>query len=148
MVKAEWICSIQLSRTREVKIHSNFSCDVSFHYPQTLKHFNDLMEDFKLELIEYTDFINSNKYRENKKTDSLIVMGDVSALADLSNKFASFLMITRKFSYHCVCIFHIILPEKRIVSQTNTFNIFPASVPFHTIMKVLQDNLVEAQQDI
>lgn len=106
------------------------------------------MEDFKLELIDNTDFINSNKYRENKKTDSLIVMGDVSALADLSNKFASFLMITRKFSHHCIYIFHIILPEKRIVSQTNIFNIFPASVPFHTIMKVLQDNLVEAQQDI
>ena len=67
MIKAEWICSIQLSRTREVKIHSNFSCDVSFHYPQTLKHFNDLMEDFKLELIDNTDSLTATNIEKIKK---------------------------------------------------------------------------------
>ena len=69
-----------------------------------------------------------------KKIELLIVMDDVSGLADRSNTFANFLAVTRKFSYHCVYMFHIISPEKEIwkktISQKNIFNIFPASVPF------------------
>ena len=70
-------------------------------------------------------------------------MNDVFGLANRSNIFASFLIATRKFGYHCVYIFHIILPEKeiwkKIISQTN---IFPASVPSETITKVLQTNFL------
>ena len=63
-------------------------------------------------------------------------MDDISGFADRSNKFASFI---NKFGYHCVCIFHIIFPEKAIwrsiISPTNIFNIFPASVPLSSIRK-------------
>ena len=62
-------------------------------------------------------------------------MDDFSGLADRSNTFTNFLTVTRKFGYHCMCIFHIILPQKeilkKIISQTNAFNIFLSPVPCH-----------------
>ena len=72
-------------------------------------------------------------------------MNDVSGLADRSNTFANFLAVTRKFVYHRVYIFHIILPEKeiwkKIISQTNVFNIFPSSVPDQNVARLLQSNV-------
>ena len=41
--------------------------------------------------------------------DRLIVMDDVSGVADISKKFAIFLTVSRKFGYHCVYVFHVIL---------------------------------------
>ena len=58
IVKEEWILSIELAPTSKAEIQSSFSCDVEFHYPQTLGRFNDLIEDFKLKTIEDTDSIN------------------------------------------------------------------------------------------
>ena len=51
----------------------NVTTNVSFHYPQTLENFDDLVEDFKLKLIDDTDSINNNNYGENQKmTDALL----------------------------------------------------------------------------
>ena len=79
-------------------------------------------------------------------------MDDVLGLADRSKIFASFLMVTRKFGHHCVYIFHIVLPEKeiwkKIISEIKIFNIFLASVLFQSIMKILQANVLEQEQDI
>ena len=109
----------------------------------TLKHLN---EDFKIETIEDADSMNETEYVEDKKIQRLIVTDDVSGLADRSNTFANFLIVTRKFGYHCVYIFHIILPEKevwkKIISQINVFNIFPSSVPYPTVARLLQSNVV------
>ena len=73
-------------------------------------------------------------------------MDNVSGLADLPVKFASFLTVARKFKYHCLYIFHTIHPEKSIwktiLSQTNLLNIFPASVPISTVKKVLETNCI------
>ena len=73
-------------------------------------------------------------------------MDDVSGLADPSNTFPNFLTVTKKFVYHCVCIFYIILLEKeiwkKIMSQTNVFSIFPSSVPYQTVARLLQSNVV------
>ena len=78
--------------------------------------------------------------------DRFIVMDDVLGLADSCKEFADFLTITRKYRYHCVYVFHIIIPNKeiwkKIISRTNIFNIFPSSVCFHTISKILQSNCV------
>ena len=67
--------------------------------------------------------MNDSEYGENKKIERPIVTEDVSGLANRSNTFANFLTVTRKFGYHCLYIFHIILPEKqnwkKIISQTN-----------------------------
>ena len=58
---------------------------------------------------------------------------DVSGVADISKEFSNFLTVSRKFGYHCVYVFHVIVPATQIwqkkISQTNIFNIFPASVP-------------------
>ena len=76
----------------------------------------------------------------------LIVMDNVSGLADLSTKFANFLTVARKVGYHCLYIFHAIHPEKAIwrtiLSQTNLLNIFPASVSLSTVKKVLEANCI------
>ena len=69
-------------------------------------------------------------------------MDNVSSLADESKKFAAFLTVTRKYNYNCVYIFHTVFPEKSnwrlILSQTNIFNIFPASVPINSVRKILE----------
>ena len=69
-------------------------------------------------------------------------MDDVSGLADESKKFASFLTVTRKYNYNCVYIFHSIYPEKAtwrtILSQTNIFDIIPATVLLNSVILILQ----------
>ena len=78
--------------------------------------------------------------------DRLIVMDDVSGLANSCKEFADLLTITRKDRYHCIYVFHIIIPDrdiwKKILLQTNIFNIFPPSDHFHTVSKILQSNCV------
>ena len=49
-----------------------------------------------------------------KKMDRLIVMDNVSGVADISKKFANFLEVSRKLGYHCVYIFHVIAPATQI----------------------------------
>ena len=43
-------------------------------------------------------------------------------------------------------VFHVIAPAtqiwQKIISQTNIFNIFPASVPQNTVIKILQSNCI------
>ena len=88
-------------------------------------------------------------FGKNKKVDHLIVMDDVSGVADISKKFANILTVSRKFGYHCMYVFHVyvyVAPAtqiwQKIVSQTNINNIFPASIPQNTIVKVLQSNCI------
>ena len=42
-------------------------------------------------------------FGENKKMDHLIVIDNVSGVADISRKFATSLTVSRKCGYHCVC---------------------------------------------
>ena len=79
-------------------------------------------------------------------------MDDVSGVADVSKKFANFLTVSRKFDYHCVYVFHVIVPASQIwqknyfSSEHNinilVFNIFPASVPNNTVAKIIQSNCI------
>ena len=73
-------------------------------------------------------------------------MDDVSGVVDISKKFANFLTVSRKFGYNCVYVFHVIVPAcqicQKIISQTNIFNIFPASVPHNTVAKIIQSNCI------
>ena len=73
----------------------------------------DLIEDFKLKTIEDTNSINETEYGEENKIQRFIAIDDVSVLANRSNTFANFLTAIRKFGYHCVHVFHIILLQKR-----------------------------------
>ena len=73
-------------------------------------------------------------------------MDDVSGVTDASKKLANFLTVSRKFGYNCVYVFHVIVPAsqiwQKIISQTNIFNIFPASVPHNTVAKIIQSNCI------
>ena len=80
-------------------------------------------------------------FGEKISMDRLIVMDDVSSIADNCKKFAEFLTVCRKCRYHCIYVFHIMMPEnqilKKILSQSNIFYIFPSWVPYNTIAKTL-----------
>ena len=105
-----------------------------------------LLETFKLRTHDIPDDNVNSLFGQNKKADRLIVMDDVSGVAEISKKLANFLTVSRKFGYHCVYVFHVIAPAtqiwQKIISQTNIFNIFPSSVPQNTVAKILQSNCV------
>ena len=144
----KWVSGIHLNESREAQIESNFSCDISFYYPNDVNDLVDLIDEFKLEVeSEETDNENvTSVFGEKINRDRLIVFDDVSGLADKSNKFASFLTVARKYKYNCVYIFHTIYPEntiwKTILSQTNIFNIFPASVSLSSVRRILDNSCV------
>ena len=143
--KTEWVSGIELSKTREAEIETNFSCKVDFHYPVDEDELSDQLDQFKLESRSNEIDDNSknvrNVFGEKTVRDRLIVFDDVSGLADDSKKFVSFLTVARKYSYNCVYIFQTIYPEKAnwrtILSQTNIYNIFPATVPLNNVRKIL-----------
>ena len=146
---AKWVSGIQLNESREAEIESNFSCEISFFYPNDINELADLIEEFKLEVEtekNETENENYNVFGEIINRDRLIVFDDVSGLADNSNKFANFLTVARKYKYNCVYIFHTIYPEKAtwktILSQTNIFNIFPASVSLNSVKRILDGSCV------
>ena len=147
--KVNWISGIGLSKRREAEIESNFSCEVRFFYPIDEDELADKLEEFKLESDSEKKYNNDNNninnvnvFGEKSTRDRLIVFDDVSGLADTSKKFVSFLTVARKYKYNCVYIFHTIYPEKSnwrtILSQTNIFNIFPASVSLNVVRKILE----------
>ena len=138
--KVKCVSYIELKPEREAEIESCFSCDVEFHYPKGLEKFGDLLVDFKARLntakavdtfSEDNDVVNIG-FGEKTNCDRLIVMYDVSGLADESKEFASFLTVACKFNYTCVYIFHTVYRKKSIwraiLLQTNIVHIFPASV--------------------
>ena len=113
---------IELKTEREAEIESCFSCDVELHYPKGLEKFGELLADFKARssTAKASDTYSSNNDTVNsgcgEKTnrDRLIVMDDVSGLADESKKFATFLIVAHKSNYTRVYIFHTIYLEKSI----------------------------------
>ena len=84
-------------------ISSCFQQHVDFKYPQTANEFNMHLVLFqrKRQMDNNIDIVMG----ENNVYDKLIVMDDVSGLADKSNKFANFLTASRKFNFTCVCVF-------------------------------------------
>ena len=72
--------------------------------------------------------------------DKIIVMDDVSGLADTLDVFSNFLTVSRKYRLSCVYIFHTIYPSRQnwvmIKSQTHIF-FFPGSLHNGTILRTL-----------
>ena len=95
IVKEEWVSSVQLSKSREAEIQSCFNSRVGFHHVQDIENLKELIETFKLrtENLVENDSVNNSVYGENKVMDRLIVMDDVSGLADSCKEFADFLTI-------------------------------------------------------
>ena len=113
-VKTEWVSSISLSKSREAEIQSCFNSKAEFHHAQDIDDLKELIETFKLrtENLVESDNVSSSVYGENKIIDRLIVMDNVLGSADSCKEFADFLTITRKYRYHCVYVFHIIITDK------------------------------------
>ena len=146
IIKAEWISGIDTDKQREAEIQSYFSNETEVHVAKEQDELDSLIETFKFRSREESndnDNVN-NSFGKNKKLDRLIIMGDVSGVADTSKKFVNFSTVSRKFGYNCVFVFHVIVPAsqiwQKIISQTNIFNIFPASVPHDIVAKIIESN--------
>ena len=59
-----------------------------------------------------SEYVNS-ELGEEMVFEKLIVMDDVSGLADKSDRFANFLNVSRKYRMTCVYIFHTIYPSRQ-----------------------------------
>ena len=92
----DWISKIELSENREHQIRQSFSyASVEFQYPKDVAEFYtvlDLLKDNKSDVnVENNkDFNALGCMGENDVFDRLIVMDNVSGLADKSNEFCSF----------------------------------------------------------
>ena len=79
---------------------------------------------YKLKKAEYIE----NDLGENNVLDEVILMDDVSGLADKSDELADFLTVSRKYGVLCGYIFHTVYPTRQnwqmIMSQTKIFNFF------------------------
>ena len=109
-------------KKREAKIQSCFSNETEIHIEKEPDELDLLLETFKLRTHYIPDDNVNSLFDQNKKADRLIVMDDVSGVAEISKKLANFLTVSRKFGYHCVYVFHVIAPatqiRQKIISQT------------------------------
>ena len=147
IVKTEWVSGIVIDKKREAEIQSYFKNETEVHIAQDQDKLDSLTDTFKQRSHENYDNSNVNSsFGENRKMDRLIIMDDVSGVADISKNFSNFLTVSRKFGYNCVYIFHVIIRSsqvwQKVISQTNIFNIFPASAPFNTVAKIIQSNCI------
>ena len=87
---------------------------------------------------------NNNTFCETKTMEKLIVVDDVSCLADKLPQFSSYLTVARKFGYSCIYIFYVIYPEKanwkKILWQAKFFNNSSDSVEQSSVLKIISSN--------
>ena len=97
IIKTEWMSRIDIDKQREAKIQSYFSNDTEVHIAQEQDKLDSLIEAFKQRSHENSDKNNvNNSFGENKKLDRVIIMDDVSGVADISKNLANFLTVSRK----------------------------------------------------
>ena len=110
--------------------------EVHFSCPHDLDNFNYLVGNFMQDKSEYID----NELGEQLTVNRLIVMDDVSGLADKSEEFSNFLTVSWKYGFSCLYVFHAIYGRQSwemIMSQTHIFNFFPGSIHSSRILKTL-----------
>ena len=122
---------------QKTKLDIFFNQKVQFGYPEDLDEFNFLIWIFTEKKANNLESVEG----ENAVLNKLIIMHDVSGLADKSQEFSNFLTVSRKFGFPCVSFFHTIYPERQnweiIMSQTHIFNFFPGSIHNSRILKTL-----------
>ena len=107
IVNIFWVSKIFLSREREDVIRDCFvDQNVQFAYPNNIEDFNYLIDNFMSEKSP----LSENDLGELTRIDKLIIMDDVSGLADKSDDFSNFLTVSRKYGFSCVYVFHTIYP--------------------------------------
>ena len=133
-----WISLTALSSDRKDNITGCCTEQkVDFKYPNNVEDFNNLLEFCQRKKSS----CNENYLRENMVLDRLIAMDSVSGLADISEEFANFLTVSRKFGLICVYIFQTIYPTRQhwqmILSQTKMVKFFQGSVQASFIIRTL-----------
>ena len=133
-----WVSKTFLPKDREDVIRQNFQDQhVDFSCLQDLDDFNYLLGHFTENKSEYI----TNELGKELEINKLIIMDDVSGLADKSEEFSNFLTVSRKYGFSCVYVFHTIYPGRQswemIMLQTHIFNFFPGSTHRSRILKTL-----------
>ena len=102
-----------LSKEREEQIKNCFVDEkVDFKHEEKIDEFVDLLEHIQKRKP------GCNNLGENIELDRLIVLDDVSRLADRSDTFANFLTVSRKFGLTCVYVFYTRYPTGQIWQMT------------------------------
>ena len=114
IVKTEWVTGKEIDEQREAEIQSCFSNNVEFHFITEPDELTSLIEKFKLRTRDIANNENNFVFGEKIKMDRLIVMDDISGIANSCQKFVESSMVCRKYWYHCVYVFHIIVSESQI----------------------------------
>ena len=92
-----------MSKEREDFIRDSFEGqEVRFSYPHDLDDFNYLVGNFTQDKSEYID----SEMGEELIVNKLIIVDDVSGLADKSEEFSNFLTVSRKYGFSCLYVFH------------------------------------------
>ena len=90
LAKTEWISGIDTNKKREAEIQSSFSNETEVHIAKEPEEPDSLIKTFKLrseaEDNEKDTKNVKNLFGENKKMDRLLVIDDVSGVADISKK--------------------------------------------------------------
>ena len=101
LISVDWVTKINLTKSSKDEIRQCFSfINAEFHYPDNLPDCTILIEPFPKDTLdddnqdtkENNDDINCNTFGE-RKINKLIVMDDVSGLADKSDDFSNFLLV-------------------------------------------------------
>ena len=126
IVEVFWVSKIFLTPERENAIRDCFMDQhVQFAYPNNIDDFNYLIDSF---MINKSQPIVENELGELPHIDKLIIMDDVSGLADKSEEFSNFLTVSRKYGFSCVYLFHTVYPGRQswemIMPQTHIFSFF------------------------
>ena len=101
---------ILLSEKRERTIRGCFEDqNVQFAYPNNIDDFNYLIESFMQNRTRSVE----TKLGELPHINRLIIMDDVSGLADKSKEFSIFLTVSGKYGFSCLYVFHTIYPGRQ-----------------------------------
>ena len=101
----------QNSSCREAETYSSFEAVVDFYNPQDefgLKKSFDDLENLYREKVEKQNIIKQKNHGKGEyvERDSLILLDDVSGLADKSPFFFTFMTTCKKFGYNLSYVFH------------------------------------------
>ena len=132
-----WISQVGFPKQREVEKDSCIEPKVEFYQPHDeydhKKNFTDL-ENLYTERVEKNKIAQSegSGMGEHVERDSLIVLDDVSGLADKSPSFVTFMIGCRTFGYSLLYVFHETVQSsprwKDILSQKQIFCVFPSAL--------------------
>ena len=133
-------CQKLCSQLKEKMLLETLDQNVYFNCPTDLDEFNYLLGNFTPKKSVYVDE-DGEIEGENLIVNRLILMEDVSGLADKSEDFSNFLTVSRKYGFSCKYVFRTIYRGRQswemIMSQTHIFNFFPGPIHSSRILKTL-----------